>query len=89
MRLKSLAAAIAALSSFSIAPAFGDDWSESVRQMFPPPCTPRAQRCLEKLSTLIDNHNRSSDSPRTGRGWRDLIETDPECAVELGAGWIY
>ena len=89
MRLKSLAAAIAALSSFSIASAFGDDSNESVRLMFPPPCTPQAQRCLEKLSTLIDDHKPSSDSPRTGRGWRHLIEADPECAVELGAGWIY
>lgn len=89
MRLKSLAAAIAALSSFSIASAFGDDWSESARQMFPPPCTPQAQRCLEKLSTLIDLDHHSSDSPHTGRGWRDLIETDPDCVIELGAGWIY
>ena len=78
MRVKSLVAAIATLSTLSIASAFGDDWSEGIRFMSPAPCTPQVQRCLEKLSTLMDLHDHFSDSPHTARGWRDLIEVDPD-----------
>ena len=85
MRVKSLVAAIATLSTFSITSAFGDDWSEGIRFMSAAPCTPQAQRCLEKLSTLMDLHHHSSDSPHSARGWRDLIEVDLECVIELGA----
>lgn len=89
MRLKSMVCAIAALSTFSVPSALGGDWRESVRLMFPAPCTPQAQRCIEKLSALIDVHDRSPDPPRAGRGWRDLIATDPDCAIELGTAWVY
>jgi hypothetical protein len=84
MRLNSLAAAIATLLTFSTPSAFGGDSSETIHTVLPAPCTPQAQRCLEKLSTLIDAQRRSSEPSRTGRGWHDLIETNPECAIELG-----
>ncbi len=85
MRLNAVTAAISALVTFSFPLAFGDDRGETVRLTLPLPCTPQAQQCLENLSTLVGNHDRSSASLATVRGWRNLIDAYPECAIELGA----
>ena len=85
MRLNAATAAISALVTFSFPLAFGDDRSENVRLMLPLPCTPQAQECLEKLSTLVSQHDRMAESLAAERGWRNLIEAYPECAIELGA----
>ncbi|MFN0300541.1 MAG: hypothetical protein ACKVQU_09325 [Burkholderiales bacterium] len=84
MRLNAVAAAISTLVTFSFPLAFGDDQGEAVRLRLPLPCTPQAQQCLEKLSALVGHHDRSSASPTAERGWRNLIEAYPECAIELG-----
>ncbi|MFM9883801.1 MAG: hypothetical protein ACKVQT_12310 [Burkholderiales bacterium] len=84
MRLNAVTAAISALVTFSIPIALADDRSESVRLALPLACTPQAQQCLEKLSTLVGQHDRSSEPLATERGWRNLVDAYPECAIELG-----
>ncbi len=85
MRLNAATAAISALVTFSFPLAFGDDRSENARLMLPLPCTPQAQQCIEKLSTFVGQQNRLSEPLAAERGWRNLIEAYPECAIELGA----
>jgi hypothetical protein len=84
MRLHHIAAALAAASLLTASPGSGDARAaEAWARVFPPACTPEAQRCLEKLETQLYFHGRAHDAIGIEQALLELEETDPECAFLL------
>ncbi len=85
MRPDRLAAALAAASLFAAAPGFGGTGrDEPWAWAFPPPCTPEAQRCLEKLEARLLLHGRS-DRAQIAGALLEMHITDPQCAALLSS----